>query len=426
MRSIIAVALLVRLLVSLLYQHVTLYPDSNGYVALATRLMNFNLAGYEGERAPGYPLLLCLSGLCDPITVVFQSLTGIFTLILIYKILLLTGVGKKLSLGVILILACYLPAVFFELAILTETLTLFVMVLIFYVFLKMIVNQKYTFYSFLQVAVLCAFLILVKPFYVFLPFLLVVMLLLRRGHIDKAIGKYLLLMLIPLSAFWGWSYVNKVNTGYFVPSTYYGFNLAQNCVSFAENTTPEYVEIGRIYAKHRDHRISDKELAMALWEAYPELKAKTRLPFPALSEQLYEYSIATIKKNPEAYLKQVFISWRDFWKTSLYWEPYSFEVPEASGVVLYICYAERILLQLMKILFVLLIPLNLFMAFRKKDINPSFIISVTVFTASLLQALMTYGTNSRFSFPFEMLMVVSVVLNMVEYGKYYRNKREVM
>jgi hypothetical protein len=258
---------------------------------------------------------------------------------------------------------------------------------------------------------------LIKPFYIFLPVLLFVFLFFNRITKRDVLFKYICVAIIPITLFIGWSYINKVNTGHFTSTTFYGFNLAQSCVSFAEKTTPEYAEIGYIYAKYRDEISSNKEIAMTIWEAEPELREKTGLSFPDLSAKLYDYSIATIKENPADYLKQVFISWCDFWKTSLYWEYDSVAVPHANNVILYVCYAERIILQLVKILFVLLIPYNIIKTAREKKLSPSLIISGIVLTASILQALITYGTNSRFSFPFELLITLSVVANWVSFSK---------
>lgn len=419
-KTIIITGLLIRLLVSLLYQHITLYPDSLDYISLAERLSNLNLNGYGGERSPGYPLLICLTGFSDILMVITQSLIGICTLIIIYKTIIATGIKENTSLLITLLLSCYLPTVFFEVTLLTETVTLFVISLIFFLFFKLAKDKEYPFSTFLWLALFCGYLILIKPFYIFLPFLLTTILLCQKKTIKIIWKKCTIFFLISSFAFLGWSYVNKVNTGYFVSSTYYGFNLAQNCVSFAEKTTPEYKEIGEIYAKYRDNRVSDKEIAMTIWDAYPKLTEKTGLSLPDLSKRLYDYSIVTIKMNPVAYIKQVFVSWCDFWKTSLYWNPNNFGVPQASQIILYICYVERILFQLVKILFVLLIPFNIIFCIRKRKITRQLTISLVVLTASILQAFATYGTNSRYSFPFEMLIIISVALNYVQYLAYKR------
>jgi len=416
-KTIVIVAFIIRIIITLLYGQMTMYPDSEGYISLGLRFLNLDLSGYEGERSPGYPFLLALCSLpfmsghgVIPLGVFFpQMIMGIAVPVLLYKTCLLLGAKRNFALIISLLFACYIPAVFFDLAILTETFTLFVICMIFYFFFQEMLGRKS---RVAWLVILCSYLVLIKPFYIFLPFILLAVLLIK-----KRLVKYVLIPIFPLLAFLGWSYVNKVNTGYFVSTTFYGFNLAQNCVSFAENTTPDYKEIGEIYAKYRDNRTTDKEQAMVIWEAYPELKEKTGLSFPGLSKELYDYSVATIKENPISYMKQVFISWCDFWKTSLYWEPHNFGVQEAIQPILYVTYMERILFQLIKILFALLILYNIIIAIRERKIEPAFIISVVVLAASLLQAFVTYGTNSRFSFPFETLILISVVLNWVEYKK---------
>ncbi|MFC4673005.1 hypothetical protein [Dysgonomonas termitidis] len=422
-KAIIIAAVSVRLLIAILYGHITLYPDSKDYQALAGRILNFNLAGYEGGRPPGYPLLLCLSGLSGLITVILQLIMGVFALVIAYKTLLLLNVEKRIALVVTLFGTIYLPSVFFEFAILTETFTLLVVTLIFYIFFGIIKDKDSKPESYLWLSLLCGYLVLIKMFYIYLAILLFIILGLHCRSLRVIVRKYVLVLLIPLLVFLGWSYVNKLNTGLFVSSTFYGFNIAQNCVWFADNTTEEYKEIGDVYVRYRYESPKDKEIAMTIWEAYPELKARTGLSFPDLSKKMYDYSIATIKKNPGLYLEQVLISWRDFWKTSLYWEVYNFSVPESHVVVMYVCYAGRIVLQLVKILFVLLIPYNIIVAIRRRRLTPESIISLIVLFASLLQAFATYGTNSRFSYPFEILMVTSVLLNVLQYYQ-YRVKRK--
>ncbi|GAB6124082.1 hypothetical protein JCM30204_52320 [Dysgonomonas termitidis] len=348
---------------------------------------------------------------------------GVFALVIAYKTLLLLNVEKRIALVVTLFGTIYLPSVFFEFAILTETFTLLVVTLIFYIFFGIIKDKDSKPESYLWLSLLCGYLVLIKMFYIYLAILLFIILGLHCRSLRVIVRKYVLVLLIPLLVFLGWSYVNKLNTGLFVSSTFYGFNIAQNCVWFADNTTEEYKEIGDVYVRYRYESPKDKEIAMTIWEAYPELKARTGLSFPDLSKKMYDYSIATIKKNPGLYLEQVLISWRDFWKTSLYWEVYNFSVPESHVVVMYVCYAGRIVLQLVKILFVLLIPYNIIVAIRRRRLTPESIISLIVLFASLLQAFATYGTNSRFSYPFEILMVTSVLLNVLQYYQ-YRVKRK--
>lgn len=416
-KTIIISAVFIRFFIIILYQHITIYPDSYDYLYLAELLRLFDLSGYEGQRSPGYPILLAIADNGYLTIVILQLLIGIGTLIFVYETLLLLRIKKELSLLITILISIYIPIIFFELAVLSETLTLFVITVIAYLLFNVLSKKEDRWQDYIWLGLLCGYLVLIKPFYVFLGILLFIILFIKSRKTKHYLTRYLLLAVLPLIAYFGWSYVNKVNTGYFVPTTYYGYNVAQNCVWFAEKTTTEYQDIGNIYAYYRIHETSDKEIAMTLWEAYPKLREETGLSFTDLSKELYDYSIATIKKNPTDYMKQVLISWRDFWKTSMYWEPHGAAIHFADKVILYIGYAERIIMQLVKILFVFLIPYNIFQAFRRRQINPQQIISIVIFTASILQALTTYGTNSRFSFPFEILIVISVLLNILEWKK---------
>lgn len=422
-KAIAIVAVGIRLLIAVLYQHITVYPDSEDYILLANRLQNLDLNGYEGQRSPGYPILLSLVQNSFILTGIIQSLCGIVSLIYTYKTLLLTGIKKETALITVLIVSCYIPIVFYEFAILSESLTLLCVTIIFYLFFGITLKSKTNFSNYLLISIACGYLVLIKPFYIFIPILIVIFFLLPNFSTEGKLKKCLIMILLPAFIFLGWSYVNKMNTGYFVSTTFYGFNLSQNCVSFAENTTDQYTEIGHIYARYRDNNIAkDRSIAMSIWEAYPELKEKTGLSFPDLSKKLYDYSLTTIAMNKTGYLKQVGISWLDFWKTSLYYEADSISVPPGSAIIKSISLVERIVFQFVKVIFVILIPFHIVRYFRRRELSPQFTLSVIVFAASLLQAIITYGTNSRFSFPFELLIVISVLLDVQRYRKYRKEK----
>lgn len=417
-KIIVGMSILLRLLLIILYRNITIYPDSADYIHLAERLVFFDLGGYEGECTPGYPLLISLSGLSLPVTIFLQNITGIITTVFLYKILLLINFRVRHALLLTMGVICYLPIIFFEFCILTETLTFFFITLTFYFLFGILYARRTGIISYIALCLTCSYLVLIKPFYIFLPVLLFIILIFHNRKRRVVIYRYLIIILFPIIVLTGWSYINYNNTGYFTPTTFYGFNMAQNCVSFAEKTPDEYKEIGRIYAKYRDARIaSGQETSMSIWDAYDELKESTGLSLPDLSAKLSDYSKATIIQNPLSYLKQVAISWADFWKTSLYWQYDKFVVPHANIALKYICYAERGIVQVLKCLFIVLIPYNLIKFWKKKRPNPQFVISVVVLTASLLQAFVTYGTNSRFSFPFEVLIITSVLINIYSWVK---------
>lgn len=415
--TILLVAVTLRAVIAILYGQATIYPDSEGYFELAQRLINLDLSGYEGGRSPGYPILLAISNLSIPLIISLQFIIGIFNLLVVYRTTTLLGIDKIYSLILTFAISLYIPAIFFEFAILTETLTLFFVSLLFYLVAKFTKSDSSKKKTYILLALVSATLVLIKPFYIFIAPILAIFLYLSK----KKVTALIFVILFPAIILISWSAVNFVNTGHFTSTTFYGFNLAQNCVHFAENTSDEYREIGDIYAKYRGaNDTTDLEVAMTIWQAYPELQAKTGLSFPDLSNRLFDYSITTIKMNPAAYTKQVLVSWRDFWKTSLYWEYDSFAIQGSNTILKYICYTERIILQLIKIAFILFIPICIIRSIRQRKVSFQVIAVTIIFAASLLQAVTTYGTNSRFSFPFEMIMIVCVALEI--YGRYNKQK----
>lgn len=416
--SIFVVGIILRLVVGLLYQHVSIYPDSKEYIYLAKRLSMFDLDRYLGLRTPGYPLLIVLGGNSLLATIALQSIIGILTLLLFYKMLLRVNLSKSWALLLSLAMASYLPIVFFELAILTESLTLFFVTALFYFLFGVVYQNKKGISSYLAIALVCAYLVFIKPFYIFLPFCIFAILLFHDRKARTIVCKYALILILPLVVFLSWSAVNKKNTGRFVCTTFYGYNMAQTCVSFAENTPDPYKKIGAIYALHRKLNVeAGKSTEMSIWDSYVDLSKYTRLRFVGLSALLYDYSLATIEQNPTAYLKQVGISWLNFWKPSFYWHGSKMEVHEAKQAVWYMGRVQCAGVLFFKLLFVLLIPYNLYLFIRKRQLSLPVIVSFVVFSVSIMQALVTYGSNARFSFPFESLILVSVLINMVQCSK---------
>ncbi len=62
---------------------VSSFNDTETYTVLAERISALNLAGYNGERTPMYPLLLLLGGLNLHLVVVLQLVLGILCSFLI-------------------------------------------------------------------------------------------------------------------------------------------------------------------------------------------------------------------------------------------------------------------------------------------------------------------------------------------------------
>ena len=142
-------------------------------------------------------------------------------------------------------------------------------------------------------SLILGFLVLVKPFFVYLPFLIYGLFTLKNFSIKNIINKRIVLLIFPVLMYLGWSYVNKVNTGFFVSTTYLGMNLSQNCVYFAEKAPKEYQWIAKPYAEYREKTLSEnRNVAMSLWNAYGEghVFDQYNLTFSQLTNEFQKYA----------------------------------------------------------------------------------------------------------------------------------------
>jgi len=418
-RVLICAGLLFRALLSILYFHVTLFPDSEGYLFLAKKILSFDLSLYNGERTPGYPLFIAFAFGSTTLTVVYQVVLGIFTSVYWYNTILKLNFDSKAALYITLFLQSFLQIHFYERIILVESVTLFFVSVLFYYLAADYLENK-SFKRDFIVALVLGILVLIKPFYAFIPFVIYGFSVAKNFKISRIINSKLIILLFPLISYFGWSYVNKINTGYFVSTTFFGLNLSQNCVYFAEKTTPKYQWIGSVYAKHRDKLIAENnqlephlqtDIAMTIWDAQTELLPKTAGNFALLSAELGGYAKATIKKNPLEYVKQVvFRSWFDFWKPKIYWDYDSFSLPFVNKIFLGIWYFQTVLIWIFKVFFMLLIPYHFGLFLKNRSITKELLFTTIIFLTSVLQALVTFGGNARFSFPFEYIMMLVVIL----------------
>lgn len=411
--NLFVIGLVYRLVVFIgFYTHITIFSDSTGYLELSNLISSIDLEGYNGKRSPGYPLLISLAFGNLYILVLYQFILGSITTLFWYKTLLNLDFGKKASFLISLFLMSFIHILFYETAVLVETLTLFLISGI-----VLIISSGYLKYSSFKwdviLGLLMGFLVLVKPFYAYLPFLIYGIFLFKNFSLKNILNKKLILFLFPLLVYFGWSYVNKLNTGHFVSTTFFGLNTAQNCVYFAEKGPEKYNWIIEPYVEYRELSIKeDKTVAMSIWYAYNQgAFDKYNLEFADFSRELGEFAKLTIQANPVDYLKQVvFKSWIDFWKPAIYWNYDSFNFNVANKIFLLIWYFQKTLLYLFAILFIIISPYLLLKWVIKKESSFIGFLTLFVLVPSVLQAITTYGTNSRFSFPFEFIMFLVLLL----------------
>jgi hypothetical protein len=214
-------------------------------------------------------------------------------------------------------------------------------------------------------------------------------------------------------SFLGWSYVNKINIGQFSSSGISGLYLAQNCVYFAEEAPKEFDWISKPYVAYREKSIREnRDVAMTIWYAYEDgAYDKYNLSLPEFSAELGKFAKATIQENPTAYLKQVIKkSWFDFWKPTINWRYEGFNFKYINKLLFGIWHLQSVLMVLIKVGFIFVFCFQLVQFVKNRKLVLEFLLSSIVFSASILQGLATYGTNNRFSYPFEFIMIISVLL----------------
>ncbi|MFA7445302.1 MAG: hypothetical protein WCY89_05095, partial [Flavobacteriaceae bacterium] len=401
-----------RLILFLLFFSVTVYPMSNNFKFLTSILGNFAFENYTGERTFGYPLLMafCLNN--NYLLVFAQLLIGVFTWVFWYKTLLNVKFSPKISFYITLFSGSFIHIFLYETSVMLETVLLLVISWIFYLLSNGYLEKSNRKTDWLM-ALLVAYLIMLKPFFVYVPFLIYGFSVLKDFRFKAFISHKIIIVLSGLFCYFGWSYINKLHTGHFVSSTFLGLNLAQNCVHFAENTTEEYRELGNLYAKHREIAIKEnKEPAMSVWYAGDEIKQLINIDyFPDYSAYLGEYAKATIALNKEQYIEQVItVSWVDFWKSDIYWEFIQPKYPFVKPVLQNIWNIQEKILIGLKLIFILLIPWYIIRFICNRKITFALVVITFVLATSVLQAIVTYGTNSRYSYPFEYLMIIVVFL----------------
>lgn len=411
--ALLITGLVFRTLIIIVYQHITIFPDTQDYIDLADLFLSKNLSGYSGVRTPGYPLMLCLVGNNLPLAVTLQMVLGLVAGIYIYKTLLLAGFKKNAAVYIAMLLSNLLNIVFYETNILTETITLFFITLALYKILDLFIAGYKNFGQVLLISFLLGYLTLIKPFYFYIPFIIYGLYFLQLPSFKRIISPVAILPVLPCMAFFGWCYVNKVNTGEFTSTPYYGVTLSQTCVLFAEKVPEEYKVIGNIYAQHRELALkNNQDVAMTIWYAREDLKKATGLNDVALYSALGKYAKAAIQHNKAAYAKQAVVSWLLFWDSDIYWNYRDFAITFAKKPIHALWYFTKAIIILSKIIFILFTPVYVFRFFKTRTVTVQVVIYAIVWAASIAQALVVFGTNARYCFPFEVMILVSALMSI--------------
>lgn len=398
------------------YNNFSEAPDSWAFNHFVTELINDNFDDYVGERTPGYPYLVYLLNHDKMLVVMVQMLMGIVTAVFWFKTLLNLKFSEKVAFFVTLFFSLYLQNFFFETYILAETFMLFLNSILFYFLLNNYFEKKQIIVE-ITLSILITILILVKPFFIFYPFLIFALYLIKNFSFKKFISIKLILFILPLYAYFSWCSFVEEKIGYFEPTAYFGLNLAQNCLYFAEKGPKEYDYIAKPYVKYREEMLQNGEDAsMAIWKVCSNRHlAPKYIKFADVTNELGKYAKATIATNLGDYFYySITNSWFDFWKV-FDMKPYmKFQDNTFNSVVSVINSIQMVLVLILKFLFLILSFYYLYDLIKNRKINNVMLLLAFIHAAAILQALVVYGTNAKYAFPYEFFMLVVILLFLRE------------
>ena len=387
-------------------------PDSWAFNHFVSELINNNFDDYVGERTPGYPYVVYLLNHDKILVVLVQMLMGIFTAIFWFKTLLNLNFSNKVAFYVTLFSSLYLQNFFFETFILAETFMILLNAIVFYFLLNNYFEKKQIVVEVI-LSILITILILVKPFFIFYPFLIFALYLLKNFSFNKLFSVKLILFILPMYAYFSWCSFVEEKIGYFEPTAYFGLNLAQNCLYFAEKGPKEYDYIMKPYVKYREEMLRNGEDAsMAIWKVCDgQHLAPKYIKFADVTNELGKYAKATIANNLGDYFYYAITnSWFDFWKPYDMKPFMKFQDNGFNSVVSVINSIQLFIVLILKFAFLLLSFYYLYDLIKNKKINSVMILLAFIHAAAILQALVVYGTNAKYAFPYEFFMFVVILL----------------
>jgi hypothetical protein len=334
---------------------------------------------------------------------------------------------NKFSFFATLFFSFYLQNFFYETFILIETFALFLNSIILYILINNYFEKRNIFIE-ICLSLLLAILFLVKPFFIFYPFLIFALFLIKNFSFKKLISVKLIIFILPFFAYYQWSSFVEKKVGYFEPTIYLGLNLAQNCLYFAEKGPKEYDFIIKPYVKYREEMLQNGEDAsMAVWKVWGgQHLAPKYTKFADVTHQFGDYAKATIASNLGDYFYySITNSWFDFWKI-FDMKPYmKFENTTFNALVSVINSVQMIVVLLLKFIFLILSFYYLYDLIKYRKINAVMILLAFIHAAAILQALVVYGTNAKYAFPYEFFMLVVVLLFLKEKFNWFSKEQHI-
>ncbi len=409
-------ALLERILLYRFYRPVA-YNDTATYRRLAGQVIQHGWSGYEASRMPGYPAFLILAGPDERVYLVQLALGLLTTLILFYAGWKVSGRGW-FGAAAALAYTLNLQQLFFEADLLTETLTTFFLALSVagMAWLLSAGQDRPPWQGILAglfTGLAGGIVVLIRTNFLFLPFLAAaVLLLLWKTRPLMRWGAALSAGLAGLACIGLWLVYMHETYHVWSLSTVDGYHLMNHSGVFFEYAPDQYAALRDTFIRYRNDQIARTgSSSNAIWNAIPELEKVSGLGFFDLSRLLEKISVRLILQHPFLYLQNVAQGWIAFWKVPFHWAVAEDETRLAGVVRAGTIMIWRGILFLSNVLF-LGGCLALFWKKARQSLGMNtfwWFVLGTVWLTSIVQTLLEYGDNPRYSVPVQSLILLCVV-----------------
>lgn len=424
------------------------FPDSLGYVAPALRLLDGLGYGSQenGFRTPTYPLFI--AAIVAPFShddlsscrearipaclgeaqkepgaeanlraiVAAQIVLGLLTIALVYGFAWQVARNAWVAALSALTYPIDLSTGYWEISILTDTLTTFLLMLAVVLTLLAAKATRHRLALHIALGVVLAALALAHSVYLLYAIIPVAFLWLK-GH-SPPFGRptrppSALVLLIPAFFIVAWSARNYIADGYFTPSTISGYNLTQMVGAFMEQAPAEYRDLAEIYLGFRVERIAARgSHSGTIFFVYRDMLAERETTWAGLSQMLTAMSLQMIREHPLGYLRVAWDSFQQFWKFGLGRQNY--QLPISFDWVKWFL-DTRVHQAWMALFFLTPIALAFLQLARRADTSATVWIwfaIATVFYAALFSSAFNFGDNERYRTHVARLQYTAVIATM--------------
>jgi Dolichyl-phosphate-mannose-protein mannosyltransferase len=316
-RNLVVVTLVgVLLRVALLINYrPSLVPDSQSYFTVAHELGALNLTHYDGERTPGYPLLLLGVHYSLTAAACVQGALGICTSLLLYWIVITIGGSRRAALVAALLFTSSFEILDVERYVTTEALDCFLVTATTAVALRLAVSDRHRTGFALMLGALFALACLVRPDAVSVVVVLTGGILYawrreqrngpnpQRHSVRRHFAFGLLILLPPAVALSGWAAVVNSTTGQPTVTTITGMNLIDHIAPVVAPESGRDHTLTELFVSWRARRERDTgSFFDTSWSAAPAMRKATHLDLPRLSTRLEHIALTLMARQPLQYL----------------------------------------------------------------------------------------------------------------------------